>query len=206
MKPKRVMPASTRGWCGWAVGRTRGGSFFAQKDKPKIARVALKLIGRLYAWERTWDQAGVTQAQARADLRAQHIARPLRWLHSLAFGLISPKIVLPGSLTGKACTNLLNQWEPLTEHVRYGDTRIDNDRVENSIRPSAIGKKNWLFIGHPDAGQRSGDPLHVGRLLPAPRQGSLGLVTRYAHWPAPHDQPGRPRGADPGPLATARRG
>ena len=43
----------------------------------------------------------------------------------------------------------------MTEHVRHGDTRIDNDRVENSIRPSAIGKSNWLFIGHPDAGRRS---------------------------------------------------
>lgn len=33
--------------------------------------------------------------------------------------------------------------------------RLDNNWVENAIRPSAIGKKNWLFIGHPDAGQRS---------------------------------------------------
>ena len=34
-------------------------------------------------------------------------------------------------------------------------TRIDNNLVENAIRPSAIGRKNWLFIGHPAAGQRS---------------------------------------------------
>ncbi len=32
---------------------------------------------------------------------------------------------------------------------------MDNNLVENAIRPSAIGKKNWLFIGHPDAGQRT---------------------------------------------------
>ena len=32
---------------------------------------------------------------------------------------------------------------------------IDNNLIENSIRPSAIGKKNWLFIGHPEAGERS---------------------------------------------------
>jgi hypothetical protein len=74
-------------WVGcWAHARRK--FFEAQKDNPKIARVALKLIGRLYAWERTWDQAGVTQAQARADLRAQHFARPLRWLHALASHLI----------------------------------------------------------------------------------------------------------------------
>jgi len=41
------------------------------------------------------------------------------------------------------------------ERLRYSDSRIDNNLVENAIRPSAIGKKNWLFIGHPDAGQRS---------------------------------------------------
>ena len=33
--------------------------------------------------------------------------------------------------------------------------QIDNNLVENAIRPIAIGKKNWLFIGHPKAGQRS---------------------------------------------------
>ena len=62
---------------------------------------------------------------------------------------------MPRSLLGKVCDYLLHQWELLSAHVRYGQTRIDNNLVENAIRPSAIGKKNWLFIGHPDAGQRS---------------------------------------------------
>lgn len=34
-------------------------------------------------------------------------------------------------------------------------TRIDNNALENAILPSAVGKKNWLFIGHPDAGQHT---------------------------------------------------
>ena len=50
---------------------------------------------------------------------------------------------------------LLRHWAELTRHLEYGETRLDNNLVENAIRPSAIGKKNWLFIGHPDAGQRS---------------------------------------------------
>jgi hypothetical protein len=81
-----------------------------KKSNPKIARVALKLIGRLYAWERTCDQAGVTQAQARADLRAKHFTRPLRWLLAITSHLIGQKIVLPGSLVGKACIYLLIQF------------------------------------------------------------------------------------------------
>jgi len=40
-------------------------------------------------------------------------------------------------------------------HRALGQTRLDNKLVKNAIRPSAIGKKNWLFIGDPDAGQRS---------------------------------------------------
>jgi len=52
----------------------------------------------------------------------------------------------------KACDYLLRYRYALAAQV---DTRLDNNLVKNAIRPSAIGKKNWLFIGHPDAGQRS---------------------------------------------------
>ena len=63
--------------------------------------------------------------------------------------------VLPKSTLGKACDYLLSQWAPLITHLHHGESRLDNNLVENAIRPSCIGKKNWLFIGHPDAGQRS---------------------------------------------------
>jgi hypothetical protein len=43
----------------------------------------------------------------------------------------------------------------LTAHLRFGQTRLDTNVVENSIRPTKLGAKNWLFIGHPDAGDRS---------------------------------------------------
>ncbi len=80
-------------------------------------------------------------------------ARPLYWLRRLVLAL--QRKVLPGSGLGKACTYLLGHWAPLTEHLQHHQTRLDNNVVENAIRPSAIGKKNWLFIGHPGAGQRS---------------------------------------------------
>ena len=62
---------------------------------------------------------------------------------------------LPQSGLGQACVYLLGHWAPLTAHLQHSQTRLDNNLVENAIRPSAIGKKNWLFIGHPGAGQRS---------------------------------------------------
>jgi hypothetical protein len=63
--------------------------------------------------------------------------------------------VLPKSPLGKAIRYTLGQWEALVRYLEDGRYEIDTNLVENSIRPSCVGKKNWLFIGHPDAGWRS---------------------------------------------------
>jgi transposase len=137
-------------WVGcWAHARRY--FFEALSEKPKAVQLVLRLIGRLYQLEREWDEANVSEQ--RAVLRQEAFARPLRWLRRLVLGLRAQ--VLPKSLLGKACAYLLDHWDILTAHQQHAITRIDNNLVENAIRPSAIGKKNWLFIGHPDAGQRS---------------------------------------------------
>ena len=48
-----------------------------------------------------------------------------------------------------------SHWEALNRYTEDGRLEIDNNLCENAIRPTAIGKRNFLFIGHPDAGQRS---------------------------------------------------
>lgn len=63
--------------------------------------------------------------------------------------------MLPKSGLGQACAYLLANWEPLTAHLRYDYTRLDPNAVENAIRPSKLGAKNGLFIGHPEAGDRA---------------------------------------------------
>jgi len=63
--------------------------------------------------------------------------------------------VLPKSLLGQAIDYTLSRWEALTRYLDDGRLEIDNNLCENAIRPTAIGKKNFLFIGHPAAGQRS---------------------------------------------------
>jgi len=146
----RTHPGVT--WLGcWAHARRK--FFDAVSEHPKTVRVALKLIAQLYRLERIWDEAGLSDPAARAAARQQHFARSLRWLHALAEKLRGR--ALPQSLLGKACAYLLNHWSPLTAHLEHGESRLDNNLVENAIRPSAIGKKNWLFIGHRDAGDRS---------------------------------------------------
>jgi transposase len=137
-------------WVGcWAHARRK--FFEAAGERPRTAERILQLIARLYRLERQWDEANV--GDERAALRQQHFARTLYWLRKIALALRGK--ALPKSGLGQACTYLLNQWAPLTAHLRHSHTRLDNNLIENAIRPSALGKKNWLFIGHPDAGQRS---------------------------------------------------
>ena len=140
-------------WLGcWAHARRR--FFEAQGENPRVAKAALRLIGRMYQREREWDEKKL-EAWERARERAKPdgLARTMQSLRRLA--LWTRQRVLPKSGLGKACDYLLSQWEPLSRHLYHGESRLDNNLVENAIRPSCIGKKNWLFIGHPDAGQRS---------------------------------------------------
>jgi hypothetical protein len=62
---------------------------------------------------------------------------------------------LPQSLLGGAMDYALGQWPTLEVYLKDGQVELDNNLVENAIRPTAIGKKNWLFIGDANAGQRS---------------------------------------------------
>lgn len=93
------------------------------------------------------------------DPPARHALRqeraPATWdaLHAKAAGLQST--VLPQSALGKALSYLLEEYDALTGYLRDGRFEIDNNLIENDIRPTAVGRKRWLFIGHPDAGWRS---------------------------------------------------
>ncbi len=63
--------------------------------------------------------------------------------------------LLPKSTLGKAVGYFLNDYDALTGYLLDGRFELDNNLIENSIRPTAVGRKRWLFIGHPDAGWRS---------------------------------------------------
>ena len=56
---------------------------------------------------------------------------------------------------GQAMRYALGQWESLLLFLEDGRLEIDNNQVENAIRPTALGKKNWLFFGEAEAGERS---------------------------------------------------
>ena len=62
--------------------------------------------------------------------------------------------ILPQSTMGKAIHYTLDQWESLEVYLQDPLIEIDNNLVENAIRPTALGKKNWLFYGNANAGER----------------------------------------------------
>ena len=136
-------------WLGcWAHARRKFHDALA--EAPVRAGFVLRLIGRLYHHEAQWQTAGPA---LRAALRQGHFGLTLALLKKTAQKL--QHLCLPRSQLGQACAYLLGHWAPLTAHLEHGRSQLDTNAVENAIRPSKLGAKNWLFIGHPDAGNRA---------------------------------------------------
>lgn len=114
----------------------------------------LAYIGALYAIEA--ELRDVTP-EVRAQTRA---TRSLAWLVPMEMALTraaTDLTILPQSNLFKAVNYARERWAELTRYAApgYGHVQIDSNAVERTIRPSAVGKKNFLFVGHPDAGWRS---------------------------------------------------
>ena len=63
--------------------------------------------------------------------------------------------VLPKSLLGTAINYTLSRWDKLISYTSDGKLEIDNNLVENAIRPVALGRKNYLFAGSHESAQRA---------------------------------------------------
>jgi len=133
----------------WAHAR-RG--FHEALAETKLAAWFVRQIGQLYAVEKELRDQKVGPALRQA-MRAWQAQPVLARLHR-AMELVRRK-TLPQGLLGQAIDYTLRRWEALTRFVDDGVLEIDNNLIENAIRPSALGKKNFLFFGHPEAGERS---------------------------------------------------
>ena len=69
--------------------------------------------------------------------------------------------VLPGSKAGQACKYTLTLWEKLTRFLEYPELELSNNLAENSMRPVALGRSNWIHIGSSQAGPRIAAILSV---------------------------------------------
>lgn len=115
-----------------------------------VAEEALRRIAALYAIEQ--QGAGLDPPQ-RLALRQRLAVPSLGELR--AWLLATQRNVAAGSSSAKAIDHALKRWPALTRYAESGTLPIDNNPVENAIRPIAIGKKNWLFTGSERAGRRA---------------------------------------------------
>lgn len=126
--------------------------FDSLNASPREAKLALRIFGRIYLREADYRKKGIT-ADERTIRRKAELTTLFERLNKLA--RICHNRSLPKSELGKAAGYTLSQWASIEALLEHGECEIDNNLIENAIRPSAIGKKNWLFIGSPEAGERS---------------------------------------------------
>jgi len=117
-------------------------------NKSGKAGEMLLLISRLYDIEKDAKDQG---SEKRKEIR-QKRAKPIL---NLIFARLQ-KINAPTKSTlGKAVTYCLNQWPYLCRYIDYGEVEISNCWIENQIRPFALGRKNWLFVGNEHSANKS---------------------------------------------------
>lgn len=134
------------------LAHVRRGFFEAREQSPGIAGWILNQIGILYGWEEQLrhSRAGPALREARRSSYSRMVMDRL--------GRALPKLqsrYLPKSPMGEAISYALNQWEAVSRFLDHGEVEIDDNLVENAIRPTAVGKKNWLFFGSEEAGTRN---------------------------------------------------
>lgn len=116
-------------------------------DKEKASEV-LELMGQLYKIEQDMRDEGLSWQQ-RTEKRQQEVVPVLNQIEEWMKGHIDK--VLPKSPLGQAIAYTLPRWKGLCAYAQHGQIEIDNNLVENAIRPLAVGRKNYLFAGSHDA-------------------------------------------------------
>ena len=127
-----------------------------------LAEGVLKLFANLYDIEREVKDLGPGERLRVRQARSTPAADLLHaWL------MANRQKVPDGSATAKAIDYSLKRWAALTRFIDDADLAADDNRIENLIRPIALGRKNWLFAGSLRAGQRAAaimSLLHTARL------------------------------------------
>ena len=135
----------------WAHARRKFFDLHASSQSPMAAQ-ALAYIGQLYEVERQAREQGAT-AQQRGLLRQAKSKPLLDAMH--AWMLLMRHKVMDNSAAAKALDYSLRRWAALSRFLDDPQLPIDNNHIENLIRPIALGRKNWLFAGSLRAGQRA---------------------------------------------------
>lgn len=124
----------------------------AKDNDLKRAEYVLERMQQLYMIEREARENGLSPEQ-RKDLRVEQSLPVLKELEKWMKEQLPD--VLPKSSIGQAIAYTLGLWLRLTRYIDNGQVEIDNNLIENSIRPVALGRKNYLFAGSHEAAQQA---------------------------------------------------
>jgi len=124
----------------------------AEKEKPLLCRWLIRLIGILFANETRYREQLLSNKEIECR-RQSESAMTIKLIKRILD--YSRDRELPEGKLGTAIGYGLNQWPELIEYLNHGEVQISNNLVENAVRPVALGRKNWLFIGHQDAGENT---------------------------------------------------
>jgi transposase len=126
---------------------------FDELFKANASAVAAQAIQRIAGLYRIEADAKVLDCEQRLQMR-QERSRPL-WKELHVWLQLERTRVPEGSAIAKAIDYSLNHWQALSRFLIDGAVPIDNNHIENQMRPWALGRKNWLFIGSELAGERA---------------------------------------------------
>ena len=116
----------------------------------QIAGQAVALIAKLYDIEREVKEFSNEDRQLARQQRSKPVADALHaWLTT------QRQLLAKADATARAIDYSLSNWPALTTFLGDGAVPIDNNAAENAIRPLAVGRKNWLFVGSQLAGERA---------------------------------------------------
>jgi transposase len=124
----------------------------AAKNKPGSAEVALDYIGQLYKIEKIARQRKLSVEEIVA-LRKEKAIPVLEKFKAWMDKRIDQ--TPPKGLLGQALNYAITRWDKLIRYTENGYITPDNNMVENDIRPYAVGRRNWLFAGHPNGAHAS---------------------------------------------------
>ena len=137
----------------WAHARRKFHDVYILAKQEGIASKALEMIGKLYTIEaEIKDESINIKSKVRFEKSTPILDAFYHWLNE-----IKPNVQPKGGLD-KAVNYAVNQKEQLMYYVKDGSVDIDNNKAERQMKPFAVGRKNWLFMGSPD-GARAGATL-----------------------------------------------
>jgi len=124
----------------------------AKATDRKLER-AVVLMDGLFAIDREAREQKLSLDDRHA-LRQERAPAVLTELQALLLAMQSSGAILPKSIAGKAISYTLNRWQKLTRFMEHPVIELSTNWAENSMRPIAIGRRNWLHLGSKEAGPK----------------------------------------------------